>query len=541
MEGHEGSVEFLYPEKPRAFEITIEQLYTLITQKYRPSYSIDGNLSVSFDGEHYVTGNFSFVVRNVSRQNPLFVFVAYPNNRRVLWLNLTIEDVLVNLSRAHYYVRTLSGTGWAYRVYFLNFTSSKETLRGRLAYKLDYGYFVSNGIIQYIMSPITQWFISPLDDVLNVTLYVPNGSMVFVPYEGVFNSSVSLENVNFSRSNYIFFIGGLYVRKDLTASNISVHVFIPKACYRDLYWPTAEMYITGTLTYYYKWLNVTLVNDVYILLRLGSVGRDFKGLTWGRYGLIVIDCVGGMSKLVNSDINIFYHELAHLWFGGYANFGRLNEGFATYLEWRMLDVFGHRKYFFQKVEEEVIRYHSRINIASALDLRSRGYSDPAVTAMIYNKAAFAFRSLELVMGRETFDRALEDLLRDCQGTYCDLTTVQVVFENVSGQDLGWFFEEWFNSTKLPDYKIENLTLSSESGSYSLTFTITDTSNFIMPLEIRTVTEDGRFIDKTVWVNGSAEVSFKLDAKPMRIILDPNEWMVNENKEYDVNGIKVIVE
>ncbi len=70
--------------------------------------------------------------------------------------------------------------------------------------------------------------------------------------------------------------------------------------------------------------------------------------------------------------------------------------------------------------------------------------------------------------------------------------------------------------------------------------LSDKNNFKIPLEIEVITQNEKLIKK-VWVDGKAEVEFKLKEKPMKIILDPNEWMMNKNKEYGVNEIEVKVE
>jgi len=134
---------------------------------------------------------------------------------------------------------------------------------------------------------------------------------------------------------------------------------------------------------------------------------------------------------------------------------------------------------------------------------------------------------------------LREFLKDCHGRECNLIDVQNVFERVSGQDLNWFFREWFYITKVPDYYVENLSLTHENGKYLLSFEIIDKNNFTMPLEVEVTTTTEKVIKK-VWVDGRAKVSFELEDKPTTIVLDPNECMVNENRKYTLGGIEIIV-
>ena len=146
--------------------------------------------------------------------------------------------------------------------------------------------------------------------------------------------------------------------------------------------------------------------------------------------------------------------------------------------------------------------------------------------------------MQFVLGNETFFEGLRELLRVCHYKECNLTDVQNVFEKVSGQDLDWFFREWFYTTKVPDYEVKNLSLEEKNGKYTLSFEIADKSNFTMPLEVEVITLKEKPVKK-VWVDGGTKLSFELNYKPSKIILDPNEWMVNENKEYNMGEIRVI--
>jgi len=106
--------------------------------------------------------------------------------------------------------------------------------------------------------------------------------------------------------------------------------------------------------------------------------------------------------------------------------------------------------------------------------------------------------------------------------------------------LDWFFKEWFYTPKVPDYEVGNLSVTQRDDKYFLTFEIVDKNNFTMPLEIEVITSKEKLVKK-VWIKEKAKVIFELKDKPLKIILDPNEWIVNENKKYNIEGIEIIVE
>jgi len=227
------------------------------------------------------------------------------------------------------------------------------------------------------------------------------------------------------------------------------------------------------------------------------------------------------------------HEIAHVWFGDYASFGRMDETLASYLA---LTYEGF-PWAINSTEHSPI-----VDSAYTLEQVYReSLNNPHVEGIIYYKGASVFRSLQFVLGNETFFRCIRELLRVCHNRReCSLTDVQDVFENVSGQKLNWFFNEWFYTTKVPNYYVKNLSLKSLGKKYVLSFEIVDENSFKMPLEIEVVTAKGNVI-RRIWVQGRSRVSFELDEKPEAIVLDPNEWILNRNRDYTEKGIKIRVE
>ncbi|WP_457753076.1 M1 family aminopeptidase [Thermococcus sp.] len=225
------------------------------------------------------------------------------------------------------------------------------------------------------------------------------------------------------------------------------------------------------------------------------------------------------------------HELAHSWFGGYDDFGVLNEALATFSDLYVENKFGENWY---SAAEDKALHDDIIPIVKITK------NVPEYQHILYYKGAFIFHSLQFVLGNETFFEGLRELLRECHGKECNLTDVQNVFENVSGQDLDWFFKEWFYTAKVPDYDVRNLKLDQKAGRYFLNFDVIDKNNFTMPLEVEVLTSRGRIIKK-IWVAGSVKVNFELKDKPLKIILDPNEWMVNINRREEINNIEVVIE
>ncbi|MDT7889164.1 MAG: M1 family aminopeptidase [Desulfurococcales archaeon] len=156
------------------------------------------------------------------------------------------------------------------------------------------------------------------------------------------------------------------------------------------------------------------------------------------------------------------HELAHQWFGDlvtckdWSNIW-LNESFATYLE-----ALYTRK---DKGEDEFI-YELYGNLKSYLEEYKR-YSRPIVMRIYkdpdelfdshsYPKGALVLHTLKNLIGEERFRLALKTYLERYKFRSVDTEDLRKVFEEVSGRDLEWFFDQYVYSSGHPVIKVRSV-------------------------------------------------------------------------------------
>lgn len=153
------------------------------------------------------------------------------------------------------------------------------------------------------------------------------------------------------------------------------------------------------------------------------------------------------------------HEMFHHWFGdlvtteSWANL-TLNEGFANYSEYLWLE---HK---YGRDEADFHEFTERQGyVYSALDgghpLIHFGYEDKEhmFDAHSYNKGGAILHMLRTQVGDDAFFTALNRYLKKNEYTDVEAHELRLAFEDVTGQDLNWFFNQWFFAAGHPNLTI----------------------------------------------------------------------------------------
>lgn len=184
-----------------------------------------------------------------------------------------------------------------------------------------------------------------------------------------------------------------------------------------------------------------------------------------KYGHVQFAFGGGMehqtiSFMGNTDFGLQSHELVHHWFGNLITCGSwkdiwLNEGFASYMDameqvranvntWQSIAT-SWQDYFFQDPSGSVY-------CTDTTDIY-RIFSG----RLSYIKGGYLLHMLRKKMGTEPFYTALRNYLNDPALRYGFATTPDLKnhLEQVYGQSLTNFFDDWFYGQGFPTYQIES--------------------------------------------------------------------------------------
>ncbi|HUV04876.1 MAG TPA: M1 family aminopeptidase [Armatimonadota bacterium] len=110
---------------------------------------------------------------------------------------------------------------------------------------------------------------------------------------------------------------------------------------------------------------------------------------------------------------------------------------------------------------------------------------------VHGKGFSVISALDAALGREAFERVYRRCLHDYGGRRLGWREFSRVCEEESGENLGWFFEQWVRSCKFLSCKVESRECAAEGGRFVSTVVIrSELETIKMPVEVKAVFADG---------------------------------------------------
>ncbi len=156
--------------------------------------------------------------------------------------------------------------------------------------------------------------------------------------------------------------------------------------------------------------------------------------------------------------------------------------------------------------------------------RLEDYS-PEYWALTAAKGAAILNMLRSVIGDANFKKGLHSFLDKYNWQSANTEDFRKVMEQVSGQDLRYFFVQWLESSGSPEFKLEYTVFRTQQGFRVVGKINQDLDTFRMPVALRIETE-GNPENKVIEVTGtSSEFSVDTFGKPRKLTLDPNHVLL----------------
>jgi aminopeptidase N len=219
---------------------------------------------------------------------------------------------------------------------------------------------------------------------------------------------------------------------------------------------------------------------------------------------------------------LLHHELSHEWFGNQmtnANWDDmwLHEGFGSYmqplyLQWLRGDrefqaeLFNHRKSLSNKVPM-VSGKPQRIQDVYEDERGGPGHD-------IYAKGSLILHTLRNLIGDDAFFRATRRMVYgtdtptpgNFQPRWSSTKEFIAIANDVSGRDLGWFFDAYLYHAALPE-----LVETRSGNTLQLRWRLKDGGPFPMPLEVRVTDGASERVEKLTMAGGVGELTLPANA------------------------------
>ncbi len=228
------------------------------------------------------------------------------------------------------------------------------------------------------------------------------------------------------------------------------------------------------------------------------------------------------------------HELFHQWFGDLASCESwsnltLNESFANYSEylWDEFDL--GRDAADDHNEDDKNGYFAASN-QKQVDLVRFNYEqrEDMFDAFSYNKGGRILHMLRKYVGDDAFFASLKLYLETHKFKTAEAHELRLAFEEITGQDLNWFFNQWYFAKGHPEIEVKK---TYDVTTKKLTLEVIQKQDFkTMPLYKLPVDVDiyvGEKKERTrIWINNvNTKISFDVATNPDLVNFDAERQLL----------------
>lgn len=280
---------------------------------------------------------------------------------------------------------------------------------------------------------------------------------------------------------------------------------------------------------------------------------------WDKYAQVVVrDYVSGAMENTTATIHgeflyrtrrelldghnesIIAHELFHHWFGdlvtceSWANLP-LNESFANYSQY-LWDEYEHG--------EDEADHHAFTEMSGyIMSSRQGGYVDMVrynyhdkeemFDAHSYNKGGRILHMLRGIVGDAAFFESLKVYLTENKFQPAEMHQLRLAFEKVTGQDLNWYFNQWFFAKGHPILKI---TQEYSEQKKMVSVIVEQKQNldqvplYVLPVDIDVYTANGKTTHSVKVENRIDTFRIEVSGTPLLVNFDAQKRLLGEKDD-----------
>ena len=272
------------------------------------------------------------------------------------------------------------------------------------------------------------------------------------------------------------------------------------------------------------------------------LGVDYP---WEKFSQIVVrDFVSGAmentSAVVHFDLlqhdarehldntyeDVISHELFHHWFGDYVTCESwsnvpLNESFATYGEYIWNEYKYGRLFADKELDDKLLNYLMGPQNYDRVPIRYKYHNrEDMFDAVSYQKGGRILHMLRYVVGDSAFFKSLQTYLNDNKFSTVEIHNLRLAFEKVTGEDLNWFFNQWFLQ---PGHPKLNFTYHYSADRKQLNLDINQTQDTVkfgiykLPIEVDVYDIQGKVKRSSIVINKTHQSFSFISDQPIALV------------------------
>ena len=241
---------------------------------------------------------------------------------------------------------------------------------------------------------------------------------------------------------------------------------------------------------------------------------------------------------------LLHHELSHEWFGNQMTNADwddmwLHEGFGSYMQPLYLEYLRGDQAYYAELFKQRQHIKNKVAVVSGKSRRIEDvYEDErgGPGSDIYDKGSLILHTLRGLIGDDAFFRATRRLVYgtetpkpgNFQPRYSSTREFVGIVNEVSGRDLGWFFDAYLYHAALPELVEER-----QGDKLQLHWKLKDGGAFPMPVEVRV----GDRVERLAMADGKGELTVPAGAlytidprsRVLRLEAHIEEWQADEKE------------
>ena len=302
-------------------------------------------------------------------------------------------------------------------------------------------------------------------------------------------------------------------------------------------WSRSTEYVKGCIELYSnEWFEYTY-----------PVATNVAGIVGGMEYPGIVFC--GSDNQTGALWEVTNHEFGHNWFpmvvgSNERKYAWMDEGFNTFINKVDTKVFNNGEYFNpQDVEQEAPNMFNPdadaiMNTPDVIQPDYLGYA-------AYEKPALGLTILrEQVLGEKRFDYAFQTYIKRWAFKHPTPWDFFHTMDNAAGEDLSWFWNEWFFTTWTLDQSVKQIDYVDNDPSKGSLITLENLGGLAMPVTILVKEENGNTstvkLPAEIWQRGGTwTFAYKSTSKISYAIIDPDHILPDVNPENNsFSGVSV---